>query len=309
MASPTQWTWVWVNSRSWWWTGRLGMLQSMGSQRVGYDWVAELNWSWDPISSFTNFPNKHPFVAEGFSSGSLAAFGSPVSLVFTLEQFFCLSSTLLTLTLLRITGRLFLGCLQFGFPWCFLMIRFRAFIFDKDITKVKSCVSQCIMLGGSQFWFVSLTWINWLRWFLPSFSTVFCGWVLWDYVNCPLLLKLLPTSFNVLWLNYYSDGRHMVIFLSQCLGKAFSSYLFIHFLVYINMDSWIFILLVETYPQLGLSRWLSGKERRRGFDPWVRKIPWRKKWQHTPIFLPGESHGQRSLVGYGPWGPKESDMT
>ena len=117
------------------------------------------------------------------------------------------------------------------------------------------------------------------------------------------------TSFNVLWLNYYSDGRHMVIFLSQCLGKAFSSYLFIHFLVYINMDSWIFILLVETYPQLGLSRWLSGKERRRGFDPWVRKIPWRKKWQHTPVFLPGESHGQRSLVGYGPWGPKESDMT
>ena len=42
MASPTQRTWVWVNSRSWWWTGRPGMLQSMGSQRVGHDWVAEL---------------------------------------------------------------------------------------------------------------------------------------------------------------------------------------------------------------------------------------------------------------------------
>ena len=141
MASPTQWTWVWVNSRSWWWTGRLGVLQSMGSQRVGYDWVTELNWSWDPISSFTNFPNKHPFVAKGFSSGSLAAFGSPISLVFTLEQFFCLSSTLLTLTLLRITGRLFLACLQFGFPWCFLMIRFRACIFDKDTSKVVMSVS------------------------------------------------------------------------------------------------------------------------------------------------------------------------
>ena len=44
MASPTQWTWVWVNCRSWWWTGRPGVLQSMGSQRVGHDWVIELNW-------------------------------------------------------------------------------------------------------------------------------------------------------------------------------------------------------------------------------------------------------------------------
>ena len=43
MASPTQRTWVWVNSRSWWWTGRPGMLQSMRLQRVGHDWVTELN--------------------------------------------------------------------------------------------------------------------------------------------------------------------------------------------------------------------------------------------------------------------------
>ena len=39
-----------------------------------------------------------------------------------------------------------------------------------------------------------------------------------------------------------------------------------------------------------------------GFNPWVRKIPWRKKWQPTPVFLPGKSHGQRSLPGYSPWG-------
>ena len=44
MASPTQWTWVWVDSRSWWWTGRPGVLQFMGSQRVGHDWATELNW-------------------------------------------------------------------------------------------------------------------------------------------------------------------------------------------------------------------------------------------------------------------------
>ena len=55
-----------------------------------------------------------------------------------------------------------------------------------------------------------------------------------------------------------------------------------------------------------LPRWLSGKEsacksrrrRQHGLDPWVRKIPWRRTWQPTPVFLPGESHGQRSLVGY-----------
>jgi len=45
------------------------------------------------------------------------------------------------------------------------------------------------------------------------------------------------------------------------------------------------------------------------FDPWVRKICWRRKWQPTPVLLPGKSHGWRSLIGYSPWGPKESDMT
>ena len=45
------------------------------------------------------------------------------------------------------------------------------------------------------------------------------------------------------------------------------------------------------------------------FDPWVRKIPWSRKWQPTPVFLPGEPHGQKSLEGYGPCGHKESDMT
>ena len=44
MASLTQWTWVWASSGSWWWTGKPGVLQSMGSQRVGRDWVTELNW-------------------------------------------------------------------------------------------------------------------------------------------------------------------------------------------------------------------------------------------------------------------------
>ena len=45
MASPTRWTWVWINSRSWWWTGRPIVLWSMGSQRVRHNWVTKLNWT------------------------------------------------------------------------------------------------------------------------------------------------------------------------------------------------------------------------------------------------------------------------
>ena len=67
----------------------------------------------------------------------------------------------------------------------------------------------------------------------------------------------------------------------------------------------------ETYR---LPTWCSGKEstckcRRCRFDPCVGKIPWRRKWQTTPVFLPGKSPGQRSLVGYTPWGCKESYTT
>ena len=64
----------------------------------------------------------------------------------------------------------------------------------------------------------------------------------------------------------------------------------------------------------GLPKWLSGKStcqcrrhKRSRFDPWVRKTPWRRKWQPTPVLLPGESHGQRSLVGYSPWVEKRHD--
>ena len=58
--------------------------------------------------------------------------------------------------------------------------------------------------------------------------------------------------------------------------------------------------------------WLSSNEsacqfRRPRLDPWVEKIPWRRKWQPTPVCLSGESHGQRSLAGYSPWGRKEMD--
>ena len=53
----------------------------------------------------------------------------------------------------------------------------------------------------------------------------------------------------------------------------------------------------------------AGDVKRWKFDPWVRKIPWRKAGQPTPLFLPGESQGQRSLAGYSPWGRKELGTT
>ena len=69
--------------------------------------------------------------------------------------------------------------------------------------------------------------------------------------------------------------------------------------------------------QLGFPGGACGKEpifqcrriNRLGFDAWVGKIPWRRAWQHTPVFFPGESYGQRSLRGTVPLGGKESDMT
>ena len=51
------------------------------------------------------------------------------------------------------------------------------------------------------------------------------------------------------------------------------------------------------------------RSRRLQFDPWIKRIPWRKKWQPTPIFLPEKLHGQRSLAGYSPWCCKESSTT
>ena len=73
-------------------------------------------------------------------------------------------------------------------------------------------------------------------------------------------------------------------------------------------------ILIDT---LGFPGGASGKEstcqcrrcKRCGFDPWVGKIPWNRKWQPTLVFLPGKSHEQRSLVGYSPWDHKESDTS
>ena len=68
MASPTQWTWIWVNSGSWWWTGRPGMLQSMGSQRIGHNWVTELN-----RSEWMDFPGGSDGKESACNAGDLGS--------------------------------------------------------------------------------------------------------------------------------------------------------------------------------------------------------------------------------------------
>ena len=82
----------------------------------------------------------------------------------------------------------------------------------------------------------------------------------------------------------------------------------------VSLSYWLFPFICQYLGHLGLPRWLSGKEtasqcRRPRFDSWVGKIPWKRKWQPSPVFLPGKSHGQRSLAGYSLWGHKELGMT
>ena len=92
--------------------------------------------------------------------------------------------------------------------------------------------------------------------------------------------------------------------------------------IYIYMKIWFeFSFYLTSYDSdvvcKGFPGGSAGKEpacqcrrcKRGRFDPWVGKIPWSRKWQHTPVFLPEVFHGQRSLAGYSLWGHKESDMT
>ena len=81
----------------------------------------------------------------------------------------------------------------------------------------------------------------------------------------------------------------------------------IYFKSFFHCRSLLWIILSVITDQMGLPWWLSGKEpafqcRRCGFHPWVGEIPWRRKRQPIPIFLPGKSHGQRSLASYSPCG-------
>ena len=75
MASPTQWTWVWVNSGSWWWTGRPAVLRFMGLQRVGHDWQTEQNWKAEWASGFSGGSDGKESVCSVGDMGSIPGSG------------------------------------------------------------------------------------------------------------------------------------------------------------------------------------------------------------------------------------------
>ena len=104
-------------------------------------------------------------------------------------------------------------------------------------------------------------------------------------------------------------------FLSCSLRPSLSGQVF-YFLNYIFRNSFSTNILIVNvqflynyFPGGSDGKSICLQCKRPGFDPWVGKIPWRRKWQHAPVYLPGKFHGQRSLVGYSPWGGKESDTT
>ena len=84
----------------------------------------------------------------------------------------------------------------------------------------------------------------------------------------------------------------------------------VHSIMHEGLPELLFVNMIFIWPPL-VAQTLKNllQCRRPGFDSWVRKIPWRRIWQPTPVFLPEESHGQRSLAGYSPRGRKESDTT
>ena len=140
------------------------------------------------------------------------------------------------------------------------------------------------------------------------------GRIVWYEVNTPIISPLAGTLHDCS-IAYQKVARIIdQEWFTECYLKSQSSkakgkpslalYLFKGFGYYI----------LSAYSYLGASHLgASGKEpmcqcrrhKRLGFAPWVGKIPWRRKWQPTPVFLPGESHGLRSLEGYNPWGRRE----
>ena len=175
MASLTRWTWVWVNSRSWWWTGRPGVLQFTGSQRVGHNWATELNWINNTTDSFLVI---------------LDWLGQNTWLLWPTE-------------------------------------------YDRSgIMPVQDLA------------------------FKRTSSSISISWRLEPPCKKSNYHKSFPGG---------ASGKESACQCRRC---------------------WIL-----------------------EFHPWVGKISWRRKRQPTPVFLPGKSQGQRSLVGYSPRGRKGSDTT
>ena len=111
-----------------------------------------------------------------------------------------------------------------------------------------------------------------------------------------LLFMSLPCTYLL------SPGSHLSAFCRYRLVCRFISLCKWDYTVYaVFLNDFLQYNYVEIHPCWLRQQRASLQCRRPGFDPWIRKIPWRRKWQPTPIFLPGESPGQRKLAGYSPW--------
>ena len=135
---------------------------------------------------------------------------------------------------------------------------------------------------------------------------LFLLWLSW--------LVVVPVAQSCPTLSDHMDCSKPGFFLLHCLLEFTHSH--VHWVDDVIQPSYPLLLLlflslivVVRISKIILNSSGAWQCRRPRFNPWIGKIPWRRKWQPTPIFLPGESHGQRSLVGYGPQGRKESDRT
>ena len=122
-----------------------------------------------------------------------------------------------------------------------------------------------------------------------------------------------------MWRKVSSAGKFgslsLIVFKGPLNSKFYKQLSYLSLGLWLHLGSienkgWGEASLQDFIGRCGLPWWLSGKQStcqcwRLGLDPWVGKIPWRRNWQPIPVFLPGKSHGQRSLEEYSPWGHKE----
>ena len=136
-----------------------------------------------------------------------------------------------------------------------------------------------------------------------------CWVFLWEWKNLEQCLTHSWPSFLlvIIWLKtqwqFLSSTANLLV---HSLTHSFLSY-FLNFLN--NAKHLTFITGGSISTESTCSEGDSLQCRKLGLDPWVWKIPWRRKWQPTPVFLSEKSPGQKSLVGYSPWGHEESDVT
>ena len=154
------------------------------------------------------------------------------------------------------------------------------------------------------------------KWYLlrthKIFSVSYCMWVISFKCKITLQEMYYHTLFNWWIYCFIEQLYHCCLFLCKVLCLNFVSNVNI-ITKYIIEKFSLFVF----YSQHWLPGWLSGEEsicqcrnlKRCRFNPWVRKIPWKRKWQPASVFLPGKPYGQSSLVDCSPWGHKDLGMT